>query len=118
MQQNKKTTGDPRVAAFEEIINTPMFEHFSAQVTGDVVSVGGGTVVIKRGEDEVILLINKDVPIAVSKTTVTKDGDKKAEFISLSEIKKGKHVKANVSMLPSGDWEIIGLNVREREEDK
>lgn len=90
-----------------------MFEHFSAQLAGEVAAMDGDLMTIRKGKDEVAVIIDKGRSLPVSKTTITEDGEKDTEVVPLAEIKKGKYVKANVAMLPSGDWELMGINIRE-----
>ncbi len=113
MPQSKKRREDPRVGSFAEIITSPAFEHLSVQLSGEVVKISNDSVTIKKGKSETEMLINEERNIMVSKTTITDEGDKDTEPAAISSVKKGPMVKANATMLPSGDWELIGLNVRE-----
>jgi len=113
MPQNKKNEGDPRVESFAKIAGSPMLEHFSAQLSGEVAAMDGDFMTIKKGKDEVAIIIDKGRSLPVSKTTITEDGEKDTETVPFTEVKKGKYVKANATMLPSGDWELMGINIRE-----
>jgi hypothetical protein len=118
MTSAKKNAGeDPRVGSFADMMNTALYEHIMVQVSGEVSEISETCITIKKGNDEVDLIIDKESPFSIIRVIITKDGDKKSEEMELEDVKKGDLIKANLTMMPSGDWQIIGLSVRVREEE-
>jgi hypothetical protein len=116
LNKKNKDGGDPRVNAFAETVGSSLFEHFSTQVGGEVVSKSGDIITVKKGKDEMSFITGTGDRMSVHKITISKDGEKSPEESSIEEVKKGAYIKANLIMLPSGDWEATGISIREIKE--
>ena len=112
MPQNKKRKKSETEESFSEIANSPFLEHFYAQVSGEIFSINKNAITLKKDKSKLELLIGKEIPLFVSKTTISKKGDKKTKEAKVADIKKGDYAIINIRMLFSRGWQVEGVNIR------
>jgi|GEM_PF-1579886 len=113
MPQNKKKKEDPRVNSFRAVAGSSLLENLSAQLFGEVIKVNADSLTLKKDKDEKEMLIAKEWEVPVTKTFISEAGEKDSSPAVLGDVRKGDLVKVNAALLPSGEWQIIGINIRE-----